>query len=281
MSQYNQWTLKGAALAAVVFATGCAEQAIHDLEKHPRDEIEFNNSLANEYEKLAKKEDRVYGDFYDAELFAVKGLQAASGGNPMPEDPTKWDNTKSDLAMLQAERERLLFALARGGRLIIGAADVAAGTQVAYDCWVAEAEAKLGFFNSREKKDRDTCKKLFMTRIGDLETAVFTNGPVRRIHFDYNSARIEHDGNLVVNEVVERMKMFPGKRIMIVGHTDPLGKHKHNRVLSHKRAIEVKNALVAKGVPASSIKITVGRGELATSRNRFEPNNRAADIYFY
>ena len=50
----HKWTFKVAALTAAVFAASCAEHKISKLENEPRDEREFNNALANEYEALAK-----------------------------------------------------------------------------------------------------------------------------------------------------------------------------------------------------------------------------------
>ncbi len=274
----HKWTFKVAALTAAVFAASCAEHKISKLENEPRDEREFNNALANEYEALAKKETRIYNDSIDGRHFAVKGLQAAAGMFVLPEDPTRWDIHKKDLPFLMDARERMLFALARGGRFV--EPELGAKTQVAYDCLVEEQEEGANL-HKHQKKEIAVCQKLLTKRLGDLETAIFKNGPVRRVHFDYNSSNIERDGMMTVAEVAARVNKFKDRRIMIVGHTDPVGKAGRNLTLSQDRANAVKKALLAHGVDAKAIKVTVGRGELKMSSKEFEPNSRVADMYLY
>ncbi len=274
----NKWTFKVAALTAVVFAVGCASQKISELEKAPRTQHEFNNALANEYESLAKKEENIYNDSIDARHFAVKGLQAAAGMMVLPEDPARWTVDKKALPMLMAARERMLFALARGGRFI--EPELGAKTQVAYDCLVEELEEGIKH-GKHQAKEIDVCRKLLDKRLMDLETAVFKNGPIRRIHFDYNSSNIARDGMMTIAGVASRVNTYKDQRIMIVGHTDPIGKMSRNLLLSQNRAEAVKKALLANGVNAKAIKTTVGRGELKVSNREFEPNNRVVDIYFY
>ncbi len=273
----NKWTFKAAALATAVLVASCAGGKISKLEKMPRDQREFNNALANEYEALAKKESHIYNDGIDASHFAVKGLQAAAGMFVLPEDPSDWGVKKVDMPYLMDSRERLLFALARGGRFI--EPELGAKTQVAYDCLIEELEE--GTRMKHQKGEIQVCRKLLDQRLMDLETAIFKNGPVRRVHFDYDSANIEHDGMMTIAEVAARVNKFKDRQIMIVGHTDPLGKRSRNLTLSQDRAENVKKALVAHGVDASIIRTTVGRGELRTSNKEFEPNNRVADIYLH
>ena len=146
----QKWTFKVAALTAAVFAASCAEYKIDELEKQPRDEREFNNALANEYEALAKKESRIYNDGIDAKHFAVKGLQAAAGMSVLPEDPKRWDIAKKDLAKLMDSRERMLFALARGGRFV--EPELGAKTQVAFDCLVEELEEGATLHKHQKKE---------------------------------------------------------------------------------------------------------------------------------
>lgn len=274
----TKWTLKIATLAATVLVASCAGGKISKLEKMPRDQQEFNNALANEYEALAKKESHIYNDGIDARHFAVKGLQAAAGMMVMPEDPKDWGVNKEEAAELMSARDRLMFALDRGGRWI--EPELGAKTQVAYDCLVEELEEGARI-HKHQKQEISVCRKLLDQRLMDLETAVFKNGPVRRVHFDYNSANIEHDGMMTVADVAARINQFQDRKIMIVGHADPVGKRSRNLTLSQNRANNVKKALIAHGIDAGMITTTVGRGELKTSNREFEPNNRVADIYFY
>lgn len=274
----HKWTLKACAVTAALMLASCAGGKIAKLEKMPRDQREFNNALANEYEDLAKKESKIYNDGIDARHFAVKGLQAAAGMAVLPEDPKDWGLRKEDIGYMANMRERIMFVLARGGRFI--EPELGAKTQVAYDCLIEELEEgpKL---HKHQKKEIGVCRKLLDERLAQLEVAVFKNGPIRRVHFDYNVAAIEHDGMMTIAEVAARVNKFKDRQIMIVGHTDPLGKHSRNLTLSQDRADNVKKALIAHGVDPSMIKTSVGRGELRTSNYEFEPNNRVADIYFF
>ena len=274
----QKWTFKVAALSAAFVLASCASGKISKLEKMPRDQREFNNALANEYEDLAKKESHIYNDGIDGRHFAVKGLQAAAGMSVLPEDPKDWGVHKKEMDYLMGSRERLLFALARGGRFV--EPELGAKTQVAYDCLVEELEEGTKL-HKHQKKEIDVCRKLFDKRLMDLETAIFKNGPIRRVHFDYNSANIERDGMMTIAEVAARINKFKDRHVMVVGHTDPLGKRSRNLTLSQERADNVKKALVAHGVDPKVIKTSVGRGELRTSNKEFEPNNRVADIYFH
>lgn len=265
-------------LAAALFAVGCAETAIYDLEKAPKEGSEFNISLANEYLALAKKESRIYNDSIDSRHFALKGEAAARNEMVMPEALDDWDLHKNDLPMIVDGRQRLLFALDRGGRFI--EPELGAKTQVFFDCMVEEYEEGPNLHKD-QTKEMQVCKTGFWKHLGDLETAVFKNGATRSVAFDYNVAVIEHDGMLTIKDVAMRVKKFQDRKVMLVGHTDPLGKAGHNKNLSYARANAVKDALVKEGVPARMIKVVVGRGELKTSRREVEPRNRNVDIYLY
>lgn len=275
----KKWSFKIAALAAAVFAASCAEYEIDKLEKEPRNQNEFNNVLANEYESLAKKESRIYNDEIDARHFAVKGIQAASGMPVLPEVPAKWDLKGAQLNYANDLRQRLMFALDRGGRYI--EPELGAQAQVAYDCFIEEISE--GSSTKIQKAEIANCRKLAMDSIKNLEEAVFTHGPVRRIYFDYDSYTINYDGMRAIKQVAERIHVKDGDvdTITIIGHTDPLGKVQNNLVLSQNRATAVRKALIDAGVNPNMIKMAVGRGELETSNNAFEPNNRVADIYLH
>ncbi len=267
--------LKLGTMAAAVFLAGCAEHAIQELQDSKKEGREFTIALANEYLALAKKGSRIYNDFIDSRHFALKGLDAAEGKLVLPEDPMDWDLDKKDMAEFKESLKRLLFALDRGGRFV--EPEVGAGAQVAFDCMLEEAEEGT----ARDAKDRHTCRKLFADRLGKLETVIFKNGPVRSVTFDYSDTTITHDGMLTIKEVADRVSKFKDRRIMLVGHTDPIGKMGKNRNLSMARVEGVKAALIAHGVSAHAIKISVGRGELKTSKNEVEPANRRVDIYFH
>ncbi len=96
------------------------------------------------------------------------------------------------------------------------------------------------------------------------------------------------EGNELTQESqAELEKMFaeianrPAADIVVVGHTDRVGKLEDNDALSIRRAEKVRQELINKGVPADSIQAT-GRGEreplVETEDEVKEPRNRRVEI---
>jgi outer membrane protein OmpA-like peptidoglycan-associated protein len=73
----------------------------------------------------------------------------------------------------------------------------------------------------------------------------------------------------------------PGSYVQIVGYTDTVGSEADNQKLSERRALEIRDALVAMGLPVQDAR-TTGRGkhDLAkpTADNVAEPLNRRVEV---
>ena len=73
----------------------------------------------------------------------------------------------------------------------------------------------------------------------------------------------------------------PDSEIQITGHTDTTGSDEVNDKLSYERALEIRSALVAQGLPFENAKV-VGRGErelrVPTDDNVSEPANRRVEV---
>lgn len=78
--------------------------------------------------------------------------------------------------------------------------------------------------------------------------------------FDVNSADLKPAAKSDLNEISAILKQYPEDRIMVVGYADSQGSDSYNQQLSDRRARSVKLALVAGGVPASTIE-AMGQGE--------------------
>jgi OOP family OmpA-OmpF porin len=79
--------------------------------------------------------------------------------------------------------------------------------------------------------------------------------------FGFDEAKLK-DTSVLDNEVVPKMKenkIFA--TVKVVGHTDKLGSEAYNQKLSEKRANQVRDYLIAKGVEADRL-IAVGKGEM-------------------
>ena len=64
------------------------------------------------------------------------------------------------------------------------------------------------------------------------------------IHFDFDKATIRPEAAPTIADIAETLRVNPGWRLMINGHTDSTGKESYNLQLSQRRAESVKMALV-------------------------------------
>ena len=80
--------------------------------------------------------------------------------------------------------------------------------------------------------------------------------------FEFDSARLRPEGTQALDERVISALTDAKRlqRILLTGHADRMGADAYNLRLSQRRADAVKQYLVGKGVPASSIE-AIGRGE--------------------
>jgi peptidoglycan-associated lipoprotein len=83
---------------------------------------------------------------------------------------------------------------------------------------------------------------------------------LKPIYFDYDKAEIRSDQMSVLQGNVSVLKMNPNARITVEGHTDERGSEEYNLALGDRRAIAVKEYLLAQGIPANRI-MTVSYGE--------------------
>lgn len=244
--------LAGTAVSALLL-TGCAEYNIRKLESAGREGHPFTVALAKEYEALAKKESRVYNDGIDASHFAVKGLQAATGLQVLPEDPRHWDVPKERLEELLDWRERLIFALHKSGARI--APELGAQAQVAFDCAVEELE------EGHQPENIAKCEKTFKDMLVEIEKAVHHFTPTFQVYFDLNSPKLSKDALKMIEEVADVAKHMDHHTVSITGNADGVGGRKHNLILTQQRAQAVKDALIAHGIDSKKI-VAVGGGEV-------------------
>lgn len=75
------------------------------------------------------------------------------------------------------------------------------------------------------------------------------------IHFPYNSTEKEHNAEMdeYLDRLADRLKS-DGSTVTIAGHTDGIGDAKTNKAFSERRAKNIRDVLLAKGVPRSQIK---------------------------
>jgi outer membrane protein OmpA-like peptidoglycan-associated protein len=83
---------------------------------------------------------------------------------------------------------------------------------------------------------------------------------LKGIYFDTDKATIRKESFPRLDSIVEYMTHKPSARIEISGHTDNVGKAKHNKTLSEKRAKACRDYLISKGIAAGRVE-AVGYGD--------------------
>ena len=95
--------------------------------------------------------------------------------------------------------------------------------------------------------------------------------PAGAIHFESASAALPADAQHALTTVVEALKAAEGRRVLLAGYHDPTGNIDFNRDLAKRRALGVRDALIAQGIPAQRIILrkpeqTTGSGNNAEAR---------------
>ena len=102
-------------------------------------------------------------------------------------------------------------------------------------------------------------------------------------HFASGSAQLTFDGRDALNRLAQdlRNQKMSIRSIQVIGHTDNVGSHQSNQVLSYKRANSVANYLASRGVNRQLIH-TQGMGEsqpIADNRSEYgRSQNRRVEI---
>lgn len=257
----------------------------------------FTQALTGEYREFSNSEKDNF-DYPDALHFARKGLATASGETVLPEPVADWNLDEKHIQELGAARGRLIVAYDLGARETAPA--LSARAQAKFDCWI----------ESQEEHWNDTdvpCKKDFMDALAQLEGQLQPQAPAQEmvepmnnygvdpnapmaaenamylVFFDWDRSDIGTGAQSVLDAVAAEVAKNPPASISVVGHADTSGPDDYNERLALKRANNVKNALVQRGVDASIIMVDA-RGEkeplVATPDNVREPANRRVNISF-
>lgn len=257
----------------------------------------FTQALANEYRAYANSELKDMFDYPDALHFARKGLAAAAGEVVLPEPIADWNLDEEHIKELAAARGRLIVAYDLGARET--KPELSAKTQAKFDCWIEGQEENWSDSGTM------ACKDEFLRLIGELESGltpppaapaepagafdVDPNAPMAAenamylVFFDWDKADLGAGALNVLDAVAEEVRKNPPNAVVIVGHTDTSGPTTYNQRLAFKRANNVKDALVQRGIDPSMVQVDAkGETELLvqTPDNVREPANRRANISF-
>ena len=91
--------------------------------------------------------------------------------------------------------------------------------------------------------------------------------------FDTGQASLKPGAGTTVDRLAQFMGDYPERSVRIEGHTDSVGSDETNQALSERRAVAVRDALVALGVDAGRI-MTIGYGEARPIASNDTPAGR-------
>ena len=252
----------------------------------------FNQALYAEYLGRSQVE-YAEGDYDNSDLFARKAQWAAGDAFVVPEKPEDHALPEGSVAELTEARQWLVEALSDGGRTMVP--ELAAHTQLMYDCWVEEQA------ENRQPSDIAACRAGFLDSLAKMQEAIKPAPMVMAepepepeeepmaapvppsffIFFDHDSSVLGDRAMQVIDWVNNQVGMREPTRVLVTGHADRSGTDAYNMGLSENRANVVVDALAAAGV-SSDILIGSGLGEseprLETPDGVRERQNRYARI---
>lgn len=256
----------------------------------------FRDGLSTGYGALAADE-YAESDYGDGDAYTSKAAGSLTGAlPPLPYDPANWMLTVNDANELVSARERLMEMVLAGSVFYTGAATAEA--QVAYDCWVQEAEENF------QRKDINTCRARFedaMLRVkvrpapAPAEPIVYeqeapevvevTKPETFIVYFPFNQSNILPREDQTIQEAATFAMDYGTTDVRVGGYADRSGSASYNDQLSQRRAEAVVMRLRELGVPAVLVKSTA-YGETNLQRQtadgvREQANRRATiSVYF-
>lgn len=93
-------------------------------------------------------------------------------------------------------------------------------------------------------------------RVGEGIQVTFDSG----ILFDFDAARLRPEARQNLRDLAESLSSYDNTEVLIVGHTDAVGRAEYNFNLSERRAESAAAYLMEQGVKPSRVR-TVGRGQ--------------------
>lgn len=290
-----------ATLAAALLAA-CATDVDRLQTVEATEGTDFTRASTDEYRELAVRQGQELDVWSNAYHSADKGLRASEGELVMPDIPVEHGEPKNERCIMDEDtraelalaRERLLSVLDDNARESYPRE--AARAQARYDCWIAEEE-----FGEHDTVIAE-CRNDFMTLVGDLEERMRPEpepelepapepepepepevvAPEQfTVHFGFDEATIPADQMAEIDTAARAALDDMNVRIRVIGHTDAAGPAEYNMRLSQRRAENVRDALIARGVEEGRITID-SRGQqdlvVPTEEDVSEAANRRVEI---
>jgi outer membrane protein OmpA-like peptidoglycan-associated protein len=101
------------------------------------------------------------------------------------------------------------------------------------------------------------------------------------LYFKFESDTLTDESRKQISEVLDAVKRLAVPEVVVIGHTDTMGDAKSNTALGLKRAMAVRNVLVAAGISPVMIQVgSHGKADplIKTKDNTPEPRNRRVEV---
>jgi len=96
--------------------------------------------------------------------------------------------------------------------------------------------------------------------------------------FDFNSYKIDAVAKTILEKIAVEICESPDKILLLKGHTDKVGSHEFNQILSENRADAVEDYLVQAGISADRFVSVLGYGKTLLLPNASDHENRRVVI---
>jgi len=241
----------------------------------------LNTALSSGYDALASSEYWEV-DIKDGDLFRMKKRKADAGGWVEPEELGDWEIPAEHMDGLKDARARLMEAYDKGGDLVTP--EHVAGAQVAFDCWVQEAE------ENNQPEEIERCKAKFEEHYAQIQypappmdpEVAKPHEPISfNVYFDFDSTKLDDEAMNNIRSAAQAVREEVPASIAVGGHTDTSGSDDYNEKLSKARAEVVAAALLAECVPDDLIEIAFfgeSQPRIQTGDAVRERGNRRAEV---
>jgi outer membrane protein OmpA-like peptidoglycan-associated protein len=248
---------KGLVLAVAILGLGACGTKLQDAEMTAPGGGAFKEALHKYYIERSSAE-FAEGDYRDSDYFASKAITASGATEVLPQEVGERRIPADRVDVLTSSRERLMAALAGGGRL--KAPDDAARAQVMFDCWLQEQEENF------QPEDIEFCRSGFFASLRAVEAAIAEPAAAPppppppapeaasfNIYFDFDKSNIRDDQQSPLRVATLAAEAAAGRTVSLSCHTDTAGAIDYNQALSVRRCNSVTGAMIEAGIDRSRI----------------------------
>ena len=139
---------------------------------------------------------------------------------------------------------------------------------------LADAEAR----RSKDSTEAETRRLVELTASNPVDTVIvlFRGKTVslKGINFEFGKARLTKDSETALRSVYHALSASPDINVLIVGHSDKVGRAAYNKKLSLRRAQIVRSWLVREGISVKRLTVA-GKGPDEPLDDNSTPEGRA------